>query len=43
MYEGVKLRVGTVAKNPNTPPIAGVAIPPEEDDLRDLPRIETLI
>ena len=43
MYEGVKLRVGTVAKNPNTPPIAGVAIPPEEDDLRDLPRIGTLI
>jgi hypothetical protein len=49
MYDGIKLRVGKVAKNPDplpdpsNPPIRGVPIPPEGDDLRDLPRIGTLI
>lgn len=49
MYEGIKLRVGKVAKNPeplpdpSNPPIRGLPIPPEGDDLRDLPRIGTLI
>ena len=49
MYDGIKFRVGKVAKNPdplpdpNNPPIRGVSIPPEGDDLRDLPRIGTLI
>ena len=49
MYDGIKLRVGKVAKNPDplpdpsNPPIRGVPIPPEGDDLRDLPRIGALI
>ncbi|CAN5906457.1 heme peroxidase family protein [soil metagenome] len=29
MYDGIKLRVGKVALNPNTPPIPGVPIPPD--------------
>ena len=49
MYDGIKLRVGKVAKNPDplpdpgNPPIRGEPIPPERDDLRDLPRIGVLI
>ena len=49
MYHGIKLRVGKVAKNPDplpgpgNPPIRGEPIPPERDDLRDLPRIGVLI
>ena len=49
LRHGIKLRVGKVAKNPDplpypsNPPIRGVPIPPEGDDLRDLPRIGTLI
>jgi hypothetical protein len=39
-YDGIKLKVGTVATNPNTPPIAGDPIPPDEDLQRDLPRID---
>lgn len=37
-YDGVKFKVGTVATNPNTPPIPGDPIPPAEDLRRDLPR-----
>lgn len=40
MYDGIKFRIGTVG---NDAEIAGVRIPPENDDLRDLPRIGTLI
>lgn len=29
MYDGIKLRVGKVALNPNNPPIPGVPIPPD--------------
>lgn len=49
MYDGIKLRVGKVALNPNTPPIPGVPIPPDttenpdKDSNRDLPRIGALI
>lgn len=38
-YDGIKLKVGTVATNPNTPPIDGVLIPPDADLQRDLPRV----
>jgi heme peroxidase len=55
MYDGIKLRVGQVAKNPDplpdpsNPPIRGVPIPPDKvtggdtDPNRDLPRIGALI
>ena len=55
MYDGIKLRVGKVAINPNNPPIPGVPIPPDRleganndvfvsvDPNRDLPRIGVLI
>jgi hypothetical protein len=49
MYDGITLRVGKVALNPNTPPIPGVPIPPDttenpdKDSNRDLPRIGALI
>jgi hypothetical protein len=55
MYDGIKLRVGKVAKNPDplpdpsNPPIRGVPIPPDTvtggdtDPNRDLPRIGPLI
>jgi hypothetical protein len=54
MYDGIKLRVGKVALNPNTPTIGGVPIPPDRlegddkkfisvDPNRDLPRIGPLI
>jgi heme peroxidase len=55
MYDGIKLRVGKVARNPdplpdpNDPPIRGVPIPPDKvtggdtDPNRDLPRIGPLI
>jgi hypothetical protein len=36
-YDGIKLKVGTVATNSN---IGGVLIPPDEDLQRDLPRID---
>jgi len=39
-YDGIKFKVGTVATNPNTPPIAGVLIPPVADLQRDLPRVD---
>ena len=49
MYDGINLRVGKVALNPNTPPIPGLPIPPDTtekpdtDSNRDLPRIGGLI
>ncbi len=45
-YNGIKLRVGTVANNPPPPAaqaIPGVLIPPDTDMERDLPRIGALI
>ena len=44
MYDGIKLRVGKVEKpRPLPVPDPRRSIPPEGDDLRDLPRIGTLI
>ena len=43
MYDGIKMRVGTVAINPSVPPIPGVPIPTEGDHLRDLPRVGALV
>lgn len=37
-YDGVRFKVGTVATNPNNPPIDGDFVPPVEDLRRDLPR-----
>lgn len=42
LYEGVRLKVGSVAEAGNNPanPIPGVRIPPEGDLRRDLPRVD---
>ena len=43
-YDGIKLKVGTVATEPSDPSdeINGVRIPPDDDLQRDLPRVDKL-